>query len=97
MRMGVLEGKAIRIVEDPLEWANAFNSANRRVCCDEQNGVMASTVFLGMDHGFFGGRPLWFETMILGGEHDGYQERYETYEEAELGHLRALKVAGFVN
>jgi hypothetical protein len=26
--------------------------------------------------------------MVFGGEHDGYQERYHTYDEAEEGHKR---------
>ena len=50
---------------------------------------MVSTVFLGLDHAFDGGTPLLFETMIFGGEHDEYQERYATWDEAEAGHLVA--------
>ncbi len=34
--------------------------------------------------------PLWFETMIFGGEHDCYEDRYETWEEAEVGHRKAM-------
>ena len=53
----------------------------------EQFGsVSVSTVFLGMDHSFGGGSPVLFETMIFGGEHDQYQERYCTWDEAEKGH-----------
>lgn len=67
----------------------AFNIENKVVAKDEINGVKISTVFLGMDHGFFG-KPLLFETMIFGGEHDMYQERYSTYEQAEKGHKVAV-------
>lgn len=33
-----------------------------------------------------------FETMIFGGEHDQYQERYSTWDEAEAGHKRAIEL-----
>ena len=36
------------------------------------------------------GPPLLFETMIFGGPHDGYQERYTFWDEAEAGHAKAL-------
>lgn len=56
--------------------------------------VRISTVFLGMDHNFFGnGPPLLFETMIFGGPHDGYQERCSTWEEAEKQHEKAVELA----
>lgn len=57
------------------------------------NGVHVSTVFLGLDHAMFGGPPVLFETMIFGGEHDEYQERYQTYESAQEGHWRAVLMA----
>jgi len=55
--------------------------------------VFVSTIFLGIDHNFGGGKPLVFETMIFGGKHDLYQERYSTYEEAIEGHKRAVLLA----
>jgi len=51
-----------------------------------------STVWLGLDHAFhFEGdqTPIIFETMIFGGAHDQYQERYATEEQARDGHARA--------
>jgi len=30
--------------------------------------------------------------MIQGGEHDMYQERYSTWEEAEKGHEKAIRI-----
>jgi hypothetical protein len=33
-----------------------------------------------------------FETMIDGGEHDMYQKRYSTWEEAEKGHGEAIRL-----
>jgi hypothetical protein len=49
-----------------------------------------STVFLGMDHQMFDGPPLLFETMVFGGEHDEFQERCSTWDEAEAMHARAV-------
>jgi len=45
-----------------------------------------------MNHTYGEGEPLLFETMIFGGEHDDYQERYSTYEEALEGHQRAIQL-----
>lgn len=59
---------------------------NKIVASSEFGDARVSTVFLGMDHSFGGGLPLLFETMIFGGKHDGYQERYHTWAEAEAGH-----------
>ena len=73
-----------------LEWGRWFEKAERHVAKDTIKGVDVSTVFLGLDHNYFGGPPLLFETMIFGGEHDDYQERYTTWDEALLGHGRAL-------
>lgn len=67
--------------------------AERRVAYDKIEGVEVSTVFLGLDHGRGDGPPLLFETMIFGGTHDGYQERYSSWAQAEEGHAEALALA----
>ena len=51
--------------------------------------VQVRTVFLPVDRFVLSEVPLPFKTMIFGGEHDQYLERYETLEEAQLGHIRA--------
>lgn len=79
-------------VEDLTFWANNFE-ANKRVALDLVESIQVSTVFLGLDHAFGYGPPLLFETMIFGGKHDEYQERYSTWDEAEAGHKRALALA----
>ncbi len=90
----ILEGKTPKVVDDVIEWAKWFETADRHVAQTElPNGVRVSTVFLGLDHNFGGGEPILFETMIFGGEHDGCQERYFTWEEAEVGHKQALAKA----
>jgi hypothetical protein len=78
--------------DDTLEWGRWFqsNTHERRVAADEIGDVRVSTVFLGLDHGFGEGGPLLYETMIFGGEHNDWQERCSTREEAEAMHKRAL-------
>ena len=77
-------------VDDVREWAAWFElNEGRRIVAQTSisPGVRVSTVFLGINHSFiWGGRPLWFETMIFGGPHSDDQQRYETYLEAQLGH-----------
>lgn len=60
---------------------------------DQVNEVVISTVFLGIDHNILNSSsnvPVLWETMIFNGEHDGYQERYTSHEDALAGHQRAL-------
>ena len=90
----ILEGKTPKLVEDVIEWGSWFETADRNVASDTlKSGVRVSTVFLGLDHNFGNGEPVLFETMIFGGKHDQYQERYSTWEEAEAGHKQALSKA----
>jgi hypothetical protein len=90
----ILDGKKAVKADDLLSWAEWFEKSDRIVAkTDLPNGVKVSTVFLGLDHGF-GGTPLLFETMIFGlpegHEHADFQDRYTTWEEAEIGHKRAV-------
>lgn len=80
---------------DLITWARWFEDGNnRRVAETFVGDVRISTVVLGADHSFgFAVKPLWFETMIFGGDHDQYQDRYETLEEAMQGHEKAVAVA----
>lgn len=75
---------------DLPEWAQQFGSAERVIAQDQLGDVLVSTVFLGLDHSFGGAVPILYETMIFGGPHDGYQERYATRDDAEAGHKVAL-------
>jgi hypothetical protein len=78
---------------DLLTWASWFEDRDkRRIALTEIGDAKVSTVFLGIDHSFGGGAPVLFETMIFGGEHDEYQERYHTLEEAMIGHERAVSL-----
>lgn len=58
------------------------------------DGVNVSTVFLTIDHAFGNEPPILFESMIFGGEHDGDQDRYHTWDEAVAGHKAMCEKAG---
>lgn len=91
-----MNGHYILIDREPVDvpfgkWAFDFENTERHVAEDNIGGVRISTVFLGLDHSFTpDGPPILFETMIFGGEHDEFQERYATWTEAEEGHGRAV-------
>lgn len=74
---------------DLMTWARMFENGSRVVRKSTVCGIDVSTVFLGLNHQYGDGPPLLFETMIFGGEHDQYQERYSTWGEAEAGHEAA--------
>ena len=59
---------------------------------DEGSGrVLVSTVFLGIDHGFgFTKNPILWETMVFGGPHDAYQERYDDEATAVIRHAEIV-------
>lgn len=89
----ILRGKRPVEVDDMLTWGRWFESADRHVGETQiSKYVKVSTVFLGIDHGFDEDVPILFETMIFGGEHDDYTERYTTWEDAEVGHAKAVKL-----
>lgn len=89
----ILEGKTPKPCDNLLKWARWFERADRVVQKTRVGRLEVSTVFLGTDHRFGGnGPPLLFETMIFGGQHDEFQERYSTWEEAEAGHAMAVAI-----
>ena len=71
-------------------WSKWFENSDRHVAKDYIGCAEVSTVFLGIDHSHGDGEPLLYETMIFGGKHDGYQDRYPTREKALLGHAEAV-------
>lgn len=90
----ILDGKTPKLVGRD-EWATWMALSDRRVAVtDIDRDVSVSTVFLTLDHSFREeGPPVLFETMIFGGPHDQYCERYETWEQAEAGHAKAVAMA----
>lgn len=77
-----------------IAWALWFESSGdeRIVARDDLgSGVVVSTVFLGLDHAYFDGPPILFETMIFGGNFDMEMRRYSTRAQAQDGHTRIVR------
>jgi hypothetical protein len=70
----------------------SLNSKYKAVKQEHIGDIYVSTVFLGLDHALNSNIPVLWETMIFGGEHDQYQERYTSYEDALEGHQIALNL-----
>ena len=62
----------------------------RKVAFDDIGEVSVSTVFLIIDHSF-NGTPLLFETLVFDGPHDGWMDRYTSWQHAETGHARVVE------
>lgn len=93
MKNYILNGKIPVIEPSIIKWGEWYSSeANKHVDVTEFDGVRISAVFLGLDHCYDGGEPILFETMIFGGEHDQYQDRYSTWDEAVKGHKEAINL-----
>ena len=76
-------------------WAKWFGTADRTVAKTEIQGILISTVFLGLDHNWsMSGPPILFETMAFT-DYDEAQNlptrRYATWEEAEVGHMETVE------
>jgi|GraSoiStandDraft_50_1057286.scaffolds.fasta_scaffold1036429_1 hypothetical protein len=81
---------------DLSRWGAWFESAPNRVLERDHlpGDVLVSTVFLGIDHNFSDrGSPLLWETMILGGPHNGYCQRYASRKAALAGHQTGVEIA----
>lgn len=97
----ILDGKNVVKEPDLIKWAEWMAKADRTVKKDigtiriggkNMGNVAISTVFLGIDHGFGDNKePVLFETMVFGGELDGYQDRCSTWEAAEKMHELACE------
>jgi hypothetical protein len=93
VRHYILDQNSDPVLEpDMTEWGRWLveRAHERRVAETEIGDVRVSTVFLGLDHSWDGGDPVLWETMVFGGTHDDYQERYTSRAAAEAGHKRAV-------
>lgn len=88
----ILEGRTAKPVDSAIEWAAYYEHMDRSVKKTKLPNCEVSTVFLGINHRHGQGEPILFETMIFGGEHDNYCERYSTLDEAEAGHQKAIEL-----
>jgi hypothetical protein len=77
------------------EWGAFFENTNRRrVGYDRVGGFEVSTVFIGIDHRFFGeGPPILFETMVFPIDKSGEVEchRYSSWDDALTGHQATVR------
>lgn len=104
LRHAILSEDGEVVTCDLMTWAHWLeaNRAQRIVAQDDlPHGYRISTVFLGLNHSYFKGPPLWFETMVFepptdipspitGKIHklgnETFCDRYTTLEEARSGH-----------
>jgi len=92
----VLDGEGKPVPEpDLIKWAKCFETSPRLVRHDAlPNGVSVTTVFLAVDSSWsIHDPPILWGTMIKGGSHDNYEERYTSREDALMGHEEALALA----
>jgi hypothetical protein len=83
-----LKGKKITVCD-----VKDIDYKNTSIIREVLENITISTVFLSLDHNHSGvGKPVLFETMVFGGEHDQYQERYCTWNEAAKGHKRIVNM-----
>lgn len=78
-----------------LVWAAWFEAnPSARVVLREtvRRGVDVSTVFLSTDHGYYGGAPVLWETMVFGGPFDEQQRRYTSKLAALEGHAATVRL-----
>jgi hypothetical protein len=104
LRHAILNEKGEVVPCDLMTWARWLeeNRAHRVIVQEDlPHGYKISTVFLGLNHSYFRGPPLWFETMVFepsdgkpspitGKIHklgnEAFCDRYTTLEEARSGH-----------
>ena len=94
----VLDDNNVPILEDAdkfVKWI--IEPKNRRIAETKVGAKIVSTVFLGIDHGFDGGPPVLFETIVFGGEGSSYMQRYCTYEGALEGHDETVNLVKAVD
>jgi len=85
------DGRPLFLCEDVMVWGEWFETASRVVARTVIGEVCISTIFLGLDHNWEpDGPPILWETIIFGGPHDQYEDRYSTLEDAVAGHARVV-------
>jgi hypothetical protein len=97
-------GNAVR-APGLLDWARWMETHDEQRCLarDRIGNVTVSTVFLGLDHGLrflrreagfdeAAYKPILWETMMFGGQHDQFQNRYTSREDALLGHRKIVQM-----
>ena len=89
----ILDAQDRPIAEPDLcKWVRWMRGPERRVWQTRIGEVCVSTVFLGLNHGYPGGKKLLWETMVFGGSYHEFQRRYETCDEAMRGHIDTVNM-----
>jgi hypothetical protein len=95
-RYYILDAEHHTIEVNFIEWVMWFDEISNRLVDYTQitSEVSVSTVFLGLDHRFHGNGPaILFETLIFGGPLDQSMWRYSSYDDAQAGHVAAVRNA----
>ena len=86
------DGQPLRC-DDVLVWGDWMERSRdeRMIARDRDEGsdgeVVISTVFLGLDHNYYGeGPPILWETMVFNGPLNHEMQRYWSREGALIGH-----------
>ena len=94
MRMYILVDNIVVKTDDIDLWSDNLLKTRSIKYTEFGDSISVSTVFLGLDHSppivstTKNTGPILFETMVFGSKYEDYQERYQTYDEAILGHER---------
>lgn len=92
----ILKGKEVIAEPDLSKWEYFFEQAwkenKRYLRYNKIRNITISTIFDGIDHNYSRGELAVFETMIFGGEHDQYTDRYPNWESALAGHRVAMRL-----
>lgn len=85
----ILRGEEVVAIDCTVTWANEYGKLDRQINHDGINGLVISTVFLGLDE------DNMFETMVfpIGSRQEVYSKRYATLQEARKGHCHTVSIA----
>lgn len=89
----ILRGTQPVPTNDPREAERLLRHPTRRRVgyAELPDGIVVSTVFLVIDHGWGGTQPILWETMVFQGERAHGQQRYATYSAARRGHKDVVR------
>ena len=90
MRFYILRNQIPVLASSAAEFGKWVESADRVVSHTQIADIEVSTVFIGIDHQFYNGPPLLFETMVFGGDLDQTCRRCSTWDEAVEQHESIL-------
>lgn len=92
----VLEDKTPKLCQNSERWKESLSNSNRIVATTKVDGLVISTVFVGIDLGTGEDKPLLFETGVVNrrGETEVYGKS-STWEEAQKRHNMVVAIFEF--